>query len=55
MQMQLELWEEALQDAEVARRLAESTLKRNPKLVPGYVKVLGRKGAALVGLPPYVT
>ena len=47
--LQLELWEEALEDAEAARRLAENSLKRNPKLLPGFVKALARKGAALVG------
>ena len=47
--MQLSMWEEALCDAELARRLAETALKRNPKLLPGFVKALGRKGAALVG------
>ena len=46
----LQLWEEALRDAERARVLAEAALKRNPKwAAPAYAKTFAQKGAALLG------
>lgn len=46
----LELWQDALGDAERARVLAEAALKRSPKTAgPAYVKTFAQKGAALMG------
>ena len=49
--VQLELFEEALQDAEKGRALATARLKVTRKSIPGYVKTYLRKGAALNGMP----
>lgn len=46
----LELWQEALADAERARVLTQAALKRSPKTAgPAYVKTFAQKGAALMG------
>ena len=54
----LELWQDALVDAERARVLSEAALKRSPKTAgPAYVKTFALKGAALMGarrLPEHV-
>ncbi|BDA48465.1 Protein arginine N-methyltransferase 7 [Coccomyxa sp. Obi] len=47
----LELWQQALADAERARTLAEAALKRSPKTAaPAYIKTFMQKGAALMGM-----
>lgn len=50
--MQLELYEEALQDAERARQLAEAALNTDKRSGAGFVKAFLRKGAALIGTTP---
>ena len=47
--LQLELWDEALADAERGRALAESAMKVSRRSVPGYVKTFLRKGTAMNG------
>lgn len=49
--IQLGMFEEALQDAEKGRRLAEERLKVTRRSIPGFVKTYLRKGVALNGIP----
>ncbi|KAK9815442.1 hypothetical protein WJX72_003717 [[Myrmecia] bisecta] len=48
--LKLGLFEEALWDAECARKLAQDALKRSPQAFAGFVRTYQRKGAALIGL-----
>ena len=48
----LGMWDEALQQAERARVLADAALKRGARAAgPLYAKTFVQKGAALIGLP----
>ncbi|KAK9825810.1 hypothetical protein WJX74_009582 [Apatococcus lobatus] len=49
----LELWDEALWDAQRASQLALDAMKRDPRMMAGYTKSLLRKAAALIGLTRY--
>ena len=45
----LDMWDEALKDAERARMLAQDALKKTYKAAPLFIKTFAQKGAALIG------